>query len=75
MAKDQSYQVSSQNSENKGNFMNENPNGGYPSAKLHRKREGPRFAQAFKKARPKNPQLKWILFYDLLPDNHNRQGL
>ena len=48
MAKDQSYQVSSQNSENKGNFMNENPNGGYPSAKLHRKREGLRFAQALK---------------------------
>ena len=30
------------------NLLPKNPNGGYPSAKLHRKREGPRFARALK---------------------------
>ena len=34
------------------NLLKKNPNGGYPSAKLHRKREGPRFARALMNETP-----------------------
>ena len=50
LAQDESCQVSSQNSQNKGNFLQQNLNGGYLSAKLHRRREGPPFARALMQA-------------------------